>query len=235
MSFHNFTRDFPSMPQSGPLLQLQDVSFSLNNQTLLEPVSFTLNPGEFTLLTGPSGSGKSTLLKIIASLQTPTGGTIRFKGEDIARLKPETYRQQVSYCFQTPTLFGETVQDNLALPYEIRGKKMDVEKVKEWLMRVHLSADILDKRTQELSGGEKQRVSLLRNLQFLPDVLLLDEVTSALDEENKLNINQIIASLVRERQLAVLWVSHDQNEIRHAQNVITLTRHADEKTAHEPT
>lgn len=217
-----------------PLLQLLDVSFSINNRPLLEPVSFDLNPGEFTLLTGPSGSGKSTLLKIIASLQTQTGGTIHFKGEDIARLKPEAYRQQVSYCFQTPTLFGDTVRDNLALPYEIRGKKMDVEKVKAWLTRVHLSANMLDKRTQELSGGEKQRVSLLRNLQFLPDILLLDEITSALDEENKQNINQIIAGLVAEHSLAVLWVSHDQNEIRHAQNVITLTHHADEKTAHEP-
>ncbi len=222
------------MPHAVPLLQLQNVSFSLNNRPLLEPVSFDLNPGEFTLLTGPSGSGKSTLLKIIASLLTQTVGTIRFKGEDIARLKPETYRQQVSYCFQTPTLFGDTVRENLALPYEIRGKKMDIEIVKQWLTRVHLSPDMLDKRTQELSGGEKQRVSLLRNLQFLPDVLLLDEVTSALDEENKQNINQIIAGLVREQQLAVLWVSHDQNEIRHARNVITLTRHADEKTAHEP-
>lgn len=222
------------MPHAVPLIQLQNVSFSLNNRTLLEPVSFDLNPGEFTLLTGPSGSGKSTLLKIIASLQTQTGGTIHFKGQDIARLKPEAYRQQVSYCFQTPTLFGDTVRDNLALPYEIRGKKMDIEKVKEWLTRVHLSADMLDKRTQELSGGEKQRVSLLRNLQFLPDVLLLDEITSALDEENKQNINQIIAGLVAEQRLAVLWVSHDQNEIRHAQNVITLTRNAAEKTAHEP-
>jgi len=222
------------MPHAVPLLQLQNVSFSLNNRPLLEPVSFDLNPGEFTLLTGPSGSGKSTLLKIIASLLTQTVGTIRFKGEDIARLKPETYRQQVSYCFQTPTLFGDTVRENLALPYEIRGKKMDIEIVKQWLTRVHLSPDMLDIRTQELSGGEKQRVSLLRNLQFLPDVLLLDEVTSALDEENKQNINQIIAGLVREQQLAVLWVSHDQNEIRHARNVITLTRHADEKTAHEP-
>ncbi len=222
------------MPHAVPLIQLQNVSFSLNNRTLLEPVSFDLHPGEFTLLTGPSGSGKSTLLKIIASLQTQTGGTVRFKGEDIAQLKPETYRQQVSYCFQTPTLFGDTVRDNLALPYEIRGKKMEVEKVKQWLTRVHLSADMLDKRTQELSGGEKQRVSLLRNLQFLPDVLLLDEITSALDEENKQNIHQIIAGLVAEQQLAVLWVSHDQNEIRHAQNVITLTHHADENTAHEP-
>lgn len=215
------------------LLRLQDVSFTLNNVPLLDPVSLTLNPGEFTLLTGPSGSGKSTLLKIIASLQNPTGGTLCFKGEDITRIKPEVYRQRVSYCFQTPSLFGETVYDNLALPYQIRHKKPDDGQLREWLKRVKLSEDMLMKRTQELSGGEKQRVALLRNLQFMPDVLLLDEITSALDEENKVNINEIIAGLVEKEQIAVLWVSHDLNEIRHAKHVITLTRHSQESTAHE--
>ncbi|CAM3890222.1 putative ABC transport system ATP-binding protein [Rahnella sp. BIGb0236] len=215
------------------LLHLHDVSFTRNNIPLLEPVSLSLEPGEFTLLTGPSGSGKSTLLKIIASLQNPTGGKVYFNGEDIAQIKPEVYRQRVSYCFQTPSLFGETVYDNLALPYQIRNKKPDEEQMRNWLERVKLSADMLTKRTQELSGGEKQRVALLRNLQFMPDVLLLDEITSALDEENKININDIIAGLVEKEQIAVLWVSHDTNEIRHAKNVITLTRHSQGSAVHE--
>ena len=214
------------------LLRLQDVSYTLNNIPLLEPVSLTLNPVEFTLLTGPSGSGKSTLLKIIASLQTPTGGKIMFKGEDITLIKPETYRQRVSYCFQTPSLFGETVYDNLALPYQIRHKKPDDAQLRDWLTRVNLSEDMLTKRTQELSGGEKQRVALLRNLQFMPEVLLLDEITSALDEENKIHINDIIGGLVEKEHIAVLWVSHDTHEIRHAKNVITLTRHSQGSAVH---
>ncbi|MFO6298432.1 iron efflux ABC transporter ATP-binding subunit FetA [Rahnella selenatireducens] len=221
------------MSDPADLLRLNDVSFTLNNIPLLEPVSLTLNPGEFTLLTGPSGSGKSTLLKIIASLQNPTGGKLYFKGEDISRIRPETYRQRVSYCFQTPSLFGETVYDNLALPYQIRNKKVDETQLRDWLTKVNLAEGMLTKSIQELSGGEKQRVALLRNLQFMPDVLLLDEITSALDEENKININDIIASLVAEKQLAVLWVSHDLNEIRHAKNVITLTRHTQGSPAHE--
>ncbi|MBU9853452.1 iron efflux ABC transporter ATP-binding subunit FetA [Rahnella aceris] len=215
------------------LLRLQDVSFTLNHIPLLEPVSLTLNPGEFTLLTGPSGSGKSTLLKIIASLQNPTGGNLYFKGENITQIKPEAYRQRVSYCFQTPSLFGETVYDNLALPYQIRNKKPDEGQLRDWLKQVNLSEDMLTKRTQELSGGEKQRIALLRNLQFMPDILLLDEITSALDEENKININDIIAGLVEKEQIAVLWVSHDLNEIRHAKNVITLTRHSSGSASHE--
>lgn len=73
-----------------------------------------------------------------------------------------------------------------------------------------------------MSGGEKQRVSLIRNLQFLPKALLLDEITSALDDANKRNVNDIIHRYAREQNIAVLWVTHDSNEITHADEVITL-------------
>ncbi|KQN46291.1 ABC transporter ATP-binding protein [Serratia sp. Leaf50] len=215
------------------LLRLQDLSFSLNQQVLLRPTSLELNPGEFTLLTGPSGSGKSTLLKIVASLQSPTGGTVWFDGKNINEIKAESYRQQVSYCFQTPVLFGQTVLDNLALPYQIRGEKIDKSRMTHWLKRVNLSPEMLDKNVQELSGGEKQRISLLRNLQFLPKVLLLDEITSALDEENKQTVNAIVAELVNEQQLAVIWVTHDTNEISHAKRVITLAHDTSTESDHE--
>ncbi|MFS2225073.1 iron efflux ABC transporter ATP-binding subunit FetA [Pantoea sp. B65] len=205
-----------------PLLDVQDVSYVLEAKPLLAPVSLTLNTGEFVLLTGPSGSGKSTLLKIISSLIDPSAGSIRFRGQPIAQLKPERYRQQVSYCFQTPALFGETVYDNLALPWQIRHKKPDRAQLQGWLEKVNLPAEMLDKKADRLSGGEKQRVALLRNLQFLPDVLLLDEITSALDDENKQLINQLIAGLVRESGMAVMWISHDSSEINQAQRVLTL-------------
>jgi len=208
------------MTDSAPLLAVNNVSYCLNQQTLLDPTSLSLAAGQFTLLTGPSGCGKSTLLKVIASLLNPSSGSVQFQGQDIMQLNPQQYRQQVSYCFQTPSLFGQTVYDNLALPYQIRREKVDEKKLKHWLARVNLPSDLLSKNAQELSGGEKQRVSLLRNLQFLPQVLLLDEITSALDEENKQNVNDIIAELVKEQQIGVLWVTHDQNEIRHAQQVI---------------
>ncbi|MGA7510515.1 MAG: iron ABC transporter ATP-binding protein FetA [Erwinia billingiae] len=210
------------MSRTSLLLDVQDVSYVQDGTTLLAPVSLQLNQGEFVLLTGPSGSGKSTLLKIIASLLEPTTGDIQFKGRSISELKPESYRQQVSYCFQTPALFGETVYDNLALPWQIRQKKVDREKLKEWLIKVNLPVEMLTKKNEQLSGGEKQRVALLRNLQFLPDVLLLDEITSALDEENKQAINQLVAGLVKDKGVAVMWISHDTSEINQAQRVVTL-------------
>lgn len=210
------------MSRTSLLLDVQDVSYVQDGTTLLAPVSLQLNQGEFVLLTGPSGSGKSTLLKIIASLLEPTTGDIQFKGRSINELKPESYRQQVSYCFQTPALFGATVYDNLALPWQIRQKKVDHEKLKDWLKKVNLPVEMLTKKTEQLSGGEKQRVALLRNLQFLPDVLLLDEITSALDEENKQAINQLVAGLVKDSGVAVIWISHDTTEINQAQRVVTL-------------
>ncbi|MDE1186446.1 MAG: iron ABC transporter ATP-binding protein FetA [Pantoea sp.] len=215
-----------------PLLDVQGVTFSLEDRELLAPVSLTLNPGDFVLLSGPSGSGKSTLLKIMASLLDPSAGRIFFRHQDIATLKPEEYRQRVSYCFQTPVLFGNTVFDNLALPWQIRQQKPTRSKLEADLTKVNLPADMLDKKIDQLSGGEKQRVGLLRNLQFLPDILLLDEVTSALDEDNKGLINNLIKGIVSDKGMAVVWISHDPAEIRQAQRVLHLE--TPERKNHEP-
>ncbi|HAS1312188.1 TPA: iron ABC transporter ATP-binding protein FetA [Enterobacter bugandensis] len=213
------------MNNENAVLQIKDVGFRVANNTILQHVGFTLFPGEFKLITGPSGCGKSTLLKIVASLLSPTEGTILFEGQDIASLSPESYRQQVSYCVQTPVLFGDTVFDNLIFPWQIRNKTPEPEKFIDDLARFGLAKETLTKSISELSGGEKQRVSLIRNLQFLPKVLLLDEITSALDDANKRNVNEIIHRYAREQNIAVLWVTHDSNEITHADDVITLQSH----------
>ncbi|MFH2245505.1 iron ABC transporter ATP-binding protein FetA [Enterobacter sichuanensis] len=207
------------------LLQLRDIGFRVGDNTLLQHVEFSLSPGEFKLITGPSGCGKSTLLKIVASLLSPTEGTLLFEGQDVASLSPENYRQQVSYCVQTPALFGDTVYDNLIFPWQIRHKTPEPERFINDLARFGLAQETLTQSINALSGGEKQRVSLIRNLQFLPKVLLLDEITSALDDTNKRNVNEIIHRYVREQNIAVLWVTHDANEISHADDVIRLQPH----------
>ncbi|RTN99091.1 iron efflux ABC transporter ATP-binding subunit FetA [Enterobacter sp. WCHEn090032] len=207
------------------LLHLRDIGFRVGDNTILQHVEFSLSPGEFKLITGPSGCGKSTLLKIVASLLSPTEGTLLFEGQDVASLSPENYRQQVSYCVQTPALFGDTVYDNLIFPWQIRHKTPEPERFINDLARFGLAQETLTQSINALSGGEKQRVSLIRNLQFLPKVLLLDEITSALDDTNKRNVNEIIHRYVREQNIAVLWVTHDANEISHADDVIRLQPH----------
>lgn len=210
------------MTESNAILRLDNVCFQADGVTILNEMSFQLRAGEFKLITGPSGCGKSTLLKIIASLLSPTAGSIFFAGKNINDLTPETYRQQVSYCAQTPALFGDSVYDNLVFPWQIRHQQPDPNALVADLLRFGLAENTLEKSINELSGGEKQRVSLIRNLQFLPQVLLLDEITSALDESNKKNVNEIIHRYTTEKNIAVLWVTHDSNEIAHADEVITL-------------
>ncbi|MEO3411126.1 ATP-binding cassette domain-containing protein, partial [Levilactobacillus brevis] len=94
------------MTENNAILQLQQVGFDIGGNTILEGINLSVAPGEFKLITGPSGCGKSTLLKIVASLLSPTTGQILFEGKATDTLSPETYRQQVSYCAQTPALFG---------------------------------------------------------------------------------------------------------------------------------
>lgn len=213
------------MEKNHLLLQLKDIGYAIDGKTILNNVQINLQAGDFKLITGPSGCGKSTLLKIVASLISPTQGTVLFQEKDINTISPEKYRQQVSYCTQTPTLFGATVYDNLAFPYQIRKLPFDKNKILNDLQYFSLHETILEKGINELSGGEKQRVSLIRNLQFLPQVLLLDEITSALDEENKIKVNEFIHHLTTDKKIGVLWVTHDQDEISHANEVITLPVH----------
>ncbi|MEI5993471.1 ABC transporter ATP-binding protein [Candidatus Enterococcus mansonii] len=195
------------------MLKTEHISFQLEEQSIVNDITMNFEKGSHTTITGPSGSGKSTLLKLLASLLTPTKGKIYFNDQDIETFTPESYRMQVSYCFQQPSLFGETVRDNFMLPYEIRKKEFQVEHVVELLKEVQLSERYLDKKITELSGGEKQRIALIRNVIFLPEVLLLDEVTAGLDEESKKIVNQWLMQLNQEKNVTLIRVTHDTEEI----------------------
>ena len=132
------------MTESNAILRLENVGFQADGVTILNEINFQLRAGEFKLITGPSGCGKSTLLKIIASLQSPTSGSIFFAGKDINDLTPETYRQQVSYCAQTPALFGDSVYDNLIFPWQIRQKQPDPKALVADLARFGLAKNTLE-------------------------------------------------------------------------------------------
>lgn len=209
------------------ILQVSQLGYRTDDAVILQDINLQLGKGQFTLITGPSGCGKSTLLKLIASLISPTSGSILFEGRDIQTIVPERYRQQVCWCAQTPALFGDTVYDNLAFPWQLRQKMPDSGRLTADLARLDLPPETLQKPISELSGGEKQRVSLIRNLQFLPKVLLLDEITSALDQSNKQRVNDLIHGYVKQESLAVLWVTHDRSEIDNADDVITLPGHGE--------
>ena len=138
---------------------------------------------------------------------------VAIDGQPIESYDPIMYRRQVSYCFQQPTLFGETVADNLAFPYQIRKQVMDTQRVVTALNNVGLSERTLHQPIIELSGGERQRVALIRNILFLPKVLLLDEVTAGLDENNKQIVHSWLRQLNEQDHVTTIMITHDATEI----------------------
>ncbi|WP_311060052.1 ABC transporter ATP-binding protein [Enterococcus faecalis] len=204
------------------LLRAEGVSYQVNGRSILSDIDLSFETGSNTTIVGPSGSGKSTFLKILSSLLSPTEGEIFYQEAPITTMPIETYRQKVSYCFQQPTLFGETVYDNLLFPFTVRQEAFNQEKVVALLQQVKLPAAYLEKKTAELSGGERQRVALLRNIIFVPDVLLLDEVITGLDEESKQIVNQLLNQLNKEQGVTLIRVTHDTEEIQQAQQVIRI-------------
>lgn len=202
------------MMQQTPLFELTNVQLVKKGQTILQDITFTVQPGELVGVAGPSGAGKSSLLRLLNLLHSPSGGTIRYQGRDIMTLDPLKLRRQVSYVPQKPFLFGRTVRDNLVYPYGLRHELPNLQEIGDYLQRANLSAKILDQNNGDLSGGEQQRVALVRALLTKPQVLLLDEVTAALDEDNIATLERLITTERAARQLTVLLISHNMAQLR---------------------
>lgn len=196
-----------------PIFQINNLGFEVDGQRILQDINLSVNEGDFLTIMGPSGSGKSTLLKLIGMQIDFTSGSIKFNGKDISDYNPMDYRKEVSYFFQNAVLFGDTVRDNLAFPAEIRDDEFDEARAIEGLKEVQLSPSDLDKEIKDLSGGERQRIALVRNLMYPPKVLLMDEVTSSLDKQNRQNILDYVKGLNEKHNTTILWVTHNQDEI----------------------
>lgn len=212
------------------IFDIQNVGLTVSQRTLLANISFKVAPGEFVTITGPSGSGKSTLLLLLATLLTPTEGQIIFSGQPQQEYETTAYRRMVSYCYQQPSLLGETVEDNLAFPFQIRQKPVNHDRMVKALADVNLPADMLTKNITELSGGEKQRVALIRNLIFTPKVLLLDEITTGLDAATKDTVHQVMANFTKQG-VTIITVTHDESELAAADRLITIVDGRMEVTA----
>lgn len=205
-----------------PLFTLENVSFVNKDTTILKGLNLSIEKGDFISIAGPSGSGKSTFLKLLCHLISPTEGTIVYKGKSILQHDPLELRKNITYCFQTPYLLGQKVFENISFPYWIRNTKVDIKKVEELFHLFNLDKSYLNKEIKNLSGGEKQRIALIRSLLFIPEVLLLDEITSALDVENTLIVENVIKSF-HKKGTTILWVTHDpQQSKRNGNKLLTI-------------
>lgn len=218
------------------IIKVDNLSIANERQAIIKQLSFEIQQGEFVSITGQSGSGKSTVLKFLAQLNDPTlkvSGSYQLLGKDVNDYSPIELRQIVSYFYQTPSLFGDTVRDNLAFPYEIRHEEFDEQRAIEMLNNVDLPQSFLDKNIKSLSGGERQRVALIRNLMYPSKVLLLDEISSALD----FNTRQIIWSWLekyrQEHGATILMVSHLDEEHEMTDRKIEIVKLAEGSDVNE--
>jgi len=205
------------------IFQIKHLFYKVDETTILKDINLEIQRGKYITIVGPSGSGKSTLMRILASMISSTSGEVIFNGKSIETYDPILYRQKVSYAFQQPTLFGKTVRENLEFPFEVRKKEVDEAKVIDYLKMVNLDESYIDKSVNDVSGGEKQRIALLRNLLFPPEVLITDEVTAGLDAENKEIVHKMLNQF-NQRGLTILRVTHDETEIDAATDKITIRK-----------
>lgn len=194
--------------------------------TVLDDVSFKIEPGETFSIVGPSGSGKTTLLGLCAGLDRASRGSVILNGialDDLDEDKRAAVRNQhVGFIFQNfqliPTL---TALENVMVPLELRGESNARETAMNLLERVGL-ADRHDHYPTQLSGGEQQRVSLARAFSNNPKILFADEPTGNLDEETSQKVEQLIFDLNKESGTTLVLVTHDLDLAAKTQHIIKL-------------
>ena len=197
---------------------------------LLDNISLSIERAEVLAVLGPSGAGKSTFLRLLNRLDEPTSGTVLLDGADYLTLNPRDLRRRIGMVMQRAFLFPGTIADNVRFGPKQAGKVLSDQSVEDLLAQVGL-AGFGDRNALTLSGGEAQRVAITRALANEPDILLLDEPTSALDEVAKLGVESLLESLIRQRHLTCVWVTHDAAQAaRMADKVLLLE--AGRMTAH---
>ncbi len=176
--------------------------------SVLRDFSLDIPDGGVTALVGPSGSGKSSLLRLLNRLEVPDSGSIWFRGQDISTFEVTELRRRVGMVFQRPALFPGSVADNL----RVARPDLTESRIGELLSQVGLMAELGDREANRLSGGEAQRMCIVRSLLVEPEVLLLDEPTTSLDAESVFVIETLLGDLARDG-LAQIWVSHDERQV----------------------
>jgi putative ABC transport system ATP-binding protein len=188
----------------------------------IKSVSFSVPTGAFAAIVGKSGSGKSTLLSLLGGLDTPTKGSIKVDGKEMAKLSEHTLvkyrRNNIGFIFQSYNLIPNlSALENVMLPMEFAhmGKSKRIERAKELLNEVGVTEDKQKRKPSRLSGGEQQRVAIARALANKPSLILADEPTGNLDSKTSKMVVDLLSHLAKTENTTILVVTHDLNITHH--------------------
>ena len=191
----------------------------------LDGVTIEIEEGERVVLLGPSGSGKTTLLNCFSALDSPTGGSYTFMGNEVPRNHSEQMtsfrREHIGYVFQFFNLLQDlTVLENILLIQELSGNK-DSQRAKELLKLVGLETEV-DRFPGEISGGQQQRVAIARSIAKRPSLLLGDELTGNLDTETSQKVMTALVKACEQENITAVFVTHDEGLVQYATRVIRI-------------
>ena len=209
------------------IIEFRNVNYSKNNNMILENISFSLKKNKYNVIIGKNGSGKSTILKLIVGLEKISGGKIFIDNEELVYKRDELYkiRKKTGIVFQESNeyIIGETVAESLIFGME--NNRIPLEKMKENMtkyVKLFQLENIIDKKTVNLSGGEKQKVALAGAVITEPEIILLDEVTEMWDKATKDKMNGIIEEFLKDGK-TVVSVTHNPEEIKRSDNIVFIT------------
>lgn len=192
-----------------PAIHFNHVDFSIDGNAILKGITGSFPEGVITTLVGPSGAGKTTLLKLCNGLLAPDSGDIYIKDQSIGSIEPVALRRKVGIALQSAPMIGGTVYKNLGLPMELRGEELGKREAESLLRDVGLDEKFLDRKINDLSGGQRQKVSIARTLVNKPEILLLDEITSSLDRTSLKEVEELIKHINRKFGTTIIWITHN--------------------------
>ncbi|MCI2417620.1 ABC transporter ATP-binding protein [Saccharopolyspora sp. K220] len=220
------TRARTAVPDADPVVDLDQIRVGYGSRTAVDDVSLQLRRGEVLALVGESGSGKSTLAASLAGLRPPTAGRLRYLGEtpgDLrvpAEKRPRDLRRKVQLVFQnadTALNPRRSVRDSVRRPLRLFGivpPALRAKRTEELIESVRLDAALAERLPAQLSGGQRQRIGIARALAGEPEVIIADEITTALDVSVQAQVLNLLDDLRREHRLACLFISHDLAVVR---------------------
>lgn len=197
------------MTRNPSAINFHNVSYSIDNINILKNITGSIPKGKITTLVGPSGSGKTSLLKLCNGLASPTEGEIFINEKPIDSYDPSELRRLVGMALQSAPMVSGSVFDNLSLPKKLQGDELSEDEAIEILERVGLEKQFLHHQSEDLSGGQKQKVSIARTLINRSSILLLDEITSALDKTSVKEIETLILHINQNFGVTIIWITHN--------------------------